>query len=213
MKRFASQAFYMRPDDPPPATPPVITPTVEPPDVKRQRDHIAALEADLKTQKERAIAAEALITESERAKLADNERLTLELADERKKVADLNPLTERTTQLEAKFTKLYEERIATMPAEVQVKARELTEVVTSPEGKFDMLMKWESMLMPAVVPKAGGTPNGVPAPGTIPPTPQTPTVIDPSKWGEIDLQEQVIAVANDPARAATLQQNYPKPQS
>ncbi len=210
MKRFASQAFYRLPDEPPAAPVVTETPPADSNAIRQMREQLNTVLAEKKLADERATKAEALITESERAKLADNERLQLELADERKKVLELNPLTERTQQLEAKFTKLYEDKVAALPADKQEQARQLCEVVTSPEQRYDHLLSLETLLVPAVVPKVGGNGNAPSIPGTIPVTPNAPVNRPMSEWGDINIGQEILGVAGDPARAAALQHNLPK---
>jgi len=183
---------------------------VETPSMKQLRESREAAIAESKAFKARAEAAEALITESERAKLADNERLTLERDEARKKIEELNPLTQRTTELEATFTKMYEDKIASFPADKQEQARQLSEIASTPEARFVALTTLESLMVPVVVPKVAGTPGSPAIPGTIPPTPIAPTTRPMTEWKDINVGNEVLAVSQDPARAAALQHNLPK---
>ena len=181
--------------------------------IKAMREQLNTVLAEKKAADERAAKAEALITESERAKLADNERLQLERDDARKRIEELTPLTQRTEALEAKFTKLYEDKIATLPSDLQEKARTLTGAVASPESKFDMLLELEPLLVPVQVPKVGGSSSNVSIPSNIPPAPVMPQApSDPSTWGSIDIGKATIEVASDPDRARALRHDLAKPQ-
>ena len=194
-----------------------VTPAVETPPpagennaIKQMREQLNQVLAEKKLADERAAKAEALITESERAKLADNERLQLERDDARKRIEELSPLTQRTEQLEAKFTKLFEDKVNALPAELQEKARTLTGAVNSPEQKFDMLLELEPLLVPATVPKQGGSSTGIGAVGAVPQFTQPPAQTDPKDWGNIPMHKAIQEVANDPERASKLRFDLPK---
>jgi hypothetical protein len=187
---------------------------VEPPAennaIKQMREQLNAVLAEKKASDDRATKAEALITESERAKLADNERLQLERDDARKKIEELSPLTARTEALEAKFTKLYEDKIAGLPADKQEQARNLSGVAQTPEARFDMLLNLEPLLVPVIVPKIGGSPTGIGAVGAVQQHQQAPATLDPKDWGSIPMHKAIQEVANDPDRASKLRFDLPK---
>lgn len=201
MKRFASQAFYRLPDDPPAGGAPLVTdPPVENANMRQLRESREAAITAEKAATARAEAAEAKLTEAARAELAENERLKAELDDEKKRVAALSPLTDRNAALESTFTQLYDEMLATVPEDKRADAEALTSSITAPEAKFKHLKLLMPHLAPPATPTKVGSPGSPGLPGATHTHHDPPTLPDLKDADKIDLFAEMKKAAMSPGQ-------------
>jgi hypothetical protein len=122
------------------------------------------------------------LTTIERGKLADTERLTLELADRDKKLTDLGAKAGKLDRYEQAFQAQYQRELAAIP-EAQRAAVERLSSTGDWNDRAEALQTAKGLLVPAApVPPAGGTvtqpsggtPPAPPAPGAMPAKPLTP---------------------------------------
>lgn len=140
--------------------------------IRQMREQIA-------TEKRRADENAQKLTDIERGKLADTERLTLELADRDKKLTELGAKASKVDQYETAFQTLYTQELAGVPEAARASVERLSKAGDWNQ-RLDALRDARGLLAPAApVPPVAGTitqPTG----GTPAPTPAAPN-LQPAK--------------------------------
>lgn len=194
----------------PAVTPPVVQP-VETEGVRQLREQNKILLEEKKASDARASAAEALITEAERAKLADNDRLKAELDDEKKRVIELSGSKATLEAVEAKLQARFELEMSKLPDDQKAKAIKLTGYGVSISDKYDILQDILPDLMPsAPEPLKGGSITNPGSVGSVPVHSAPPVQMPPTDWGTIPFHSTALEVAADPQRMLAIQQNLPR---
>jgi len=157
------------------------------------------------TEKRRADENAQKLTDIERGKLADTERLTLELADRDKKLTELGQRAAKVDQYETAFQTLYTQEMATVPETARASVERLSKSGDWNQ-RLEALRDARGLLAPATpVPPAGGTvtqpTGGAPAPtpqpnaGLQPAKPLTPQELASTDFGAI-LKNRPVAKTN-----------------
>ena len=137
--------------------------TAPAPDSSVIRELRAKLDEQSKALKERDTQLESLttkLTDFERSKLETEERLRLELADTKKNLEDLKPLTKKVEHYEGTLKDLFEKRLASLPDEHRPHVEAITSIVTGYAEKLTTLDAATKLIPTEKAPaKAGVTPN------------------------------------------------------
>lgn len=170
-----------------------INPNIEtPPEnstIKHLRETTEKALSD-KAEADRLLAeATAKLTEIERSKLEESERLKLELKDATEKAQEVERLRDANGRYTSTFKTMYEGLLQSVP-EAQ---RPILEQLTKSEDYAEAVQKLQSamVLIPQNpnAPRPLGTPTSPTIPGVTPPPPVTPPPArDPKDWGKVSFE-------------------------
>lgn len=148
----------------------------------------ARMRTELAAEKQRTTDLEEKLKEIERSKMDETERLRLEKDEALKYASELSPHKDRAIALEAKFTKLYADELASLPDDRREGMARLTQFGTA-EERFEALIEAKKMF---AIPVTAGTvtqPAGMPP--QVQPHEKKPLAIqdvDKMSWDEAHRQ-------------------------
>lgn len=174
--------------------------------IRDAREHASRLEADLKARNSELAAekaaretADAKLLEIERAKLANEDRLTLERDDARRVAEEMVGYKAKVEASETRAQVRLDAELAKLTPEQRVLADKLLGYGPVASDKLDIFFELQATLVPATpAPRQVGTPTSPTMPGVVTVTAQPTPPLDPKDYGTIDWMGELkkAAVAN-----------------